>query len=221
VAFAIPSSLLSVVLPRLKDYHHGMPGRLPLQTQDVSQVLAASLDTPKPGGAAVVALTDQADSLKGKVQPGDIIQSFDGLPVLDPRDLARKAIKTAVGSKVTLGFYRGAEKKEAVVEIVPFADSMPTVRHMQRPTTLGLHLSAREQGTDPAVIIDMIDESGSAADSGLRKNDQILQVDRDVVDTVEGAMAALNARIQAKRGYAAILLRRDKTKQWTALALPD
>ena len=213
---------MSVVLPRLQDYNHGMPGTLPLQIQQVSEVLAAALGLPEPGGAAVAALNDQADSLKDKIRPGDTIKTINGLPVLDPRDLARRTARASVGSMVTLGFYRGTETVLAEVPIVPLIDSLPIVGQMPPPTTLGLHLTTQKgDRIESSVVIDTIDEAGSVADSGLQKGDVVLQVDQEAVNTVDQAMAALQARIEAKRSYAAVLFQRDKARQWTALSLPE
>jgi serine protease Do len=222
VGFAIPSNVLRFVLPRLENDGKVAAGRLPLLTQRVPELMAAAIGVPEPGGAVVIATTAQAEALEGKIQPGDVIKTFEGEVVLDPRDLARKAAAATVGSRVTLGVYRLGQMTTVEVPILALAAANPTVRQSSPPRILGLHLAAAP-GTakKPRVVVDAIDPSGSVADSGVKKGDVILRVQQQLVLTPEQAMAELQARTDAKHPYAALLVERDKKQSWIAIALPN
>ena len=98
VGFAIPSNDLSFVLSRLAKYGEVRAGMLPLRTQQVTALMAQSIGAPGPGGALIDALGPRYDEMDNRIQPGDVIRSFNGETVIDPRDLARKAARTAIGS---------------------------------------------------------------------------------------------------------------------------
>ena len=152
VGFAIPSNVLRFVLSRLETDGKVGAGRLPLLTQRVPELMAAAIGVPEPGGAVVIATTAQAEALAGKIQPGDVIKTFEGTAVLDPRDLARKAASATVGSRVTLGIFRLGQMTTIEVPILPLPTANPTVRQSFSPKILGLHLiagpgTARNQGS--------------------------------------------------------------------------
>jgi serine protease Do len=222
VGFAIPSNVLRFVLPRLENDGKVAAGRLPLLTQRVPELMAAAIGVPEPGGAVVIATTAQAEALEGKIHPGDVIKTFGGEVVLDPRDLARKAAAATIGSRVALGVYRLGQMTTIEVPILALPAANPTVRQSFPPKTLGLHLTAGPGTAKKSrVIVDAIDPSGSVADSGVKKGDVILRVQQQVVLTPEQAMAELQARTDAKHPYAALLVERDKKQSWIAIALPN
>jgi serine protease Do len=222
VGFAIPSNLLSFVLGRLEKNGRVAAGMLPLRTQPVPEMMAAAIGAPGPGGALVIELTAQAEAMVGMIQAGDVIRSFDGTIVLDPRDLARKALRAKVGNPVTLELCRAGQMVSVEVPILPFTGPQPIVRQSAPAKTLGLHLAALS-GTDnkSGVTVEAIDPSGSIADSGLRKGDVIVRVQQRLVSTPQQALAELQTWTDSKQPYAALLVERDKKLRWMPVALPN
>ena len=87
-------------------------GMLPIYTQQVTWMLEQALDTPDLQGAMVTSVQDDGDAmLHGKIKPGDVIRSFNGENVLDPRDLARKAGRAPIGSDATLEIFRAGVRR--------------------------------------------------------------------------------------------------------------
>ena len=91
---------------------------LPIHTQEVGWLLMRAFNTPGLEGALVSAVDDEDGTmLHGQISPGDMVLSFNGEKVLDPRDLARKAAQTPIGSDATLEIYRAGERKIVHVTI--------------------------------------------------------------------------------------------------------
>jgi serine protease Do len=218
VGFAIPSNDLRFVFSRLERYGQVRAGMLPLRTQQVTEFMAQAIGSPDSGGALIASLGPKADEMNHQIEPGDIVRSFNGQPVIDPRDLARKAARAEIGSLATLGICRGGTIMTVQVPILPFEDLPPNgeVLPGPPPKTLGLQLAAAKGG----VAVAAIDPSGSVADSGLQPGDIILRVQQQRVSAPEEAEAALKAREAAKQPYAAILVERDDKSSWIPIALP-
>lgn len=221
VGFAIPSNDLRFVLDRLMAYGDVRGGMLPIRTQQVTGLMANALGVPSVGGALIASLSPDADPMDGKIQPGDVITRFNDEAVADPRDLARKAAMVAVGSKAVLALYRAGKVMTVEVPILPLEGAMqPAPSNGYHPKSLGLQFvnATRDQ---PGVMLSGIDPSGSAADSGLLKGDVILRVQQQAVSTPDEALRALQSRVDAKCGYAAVLVERDSKQTWLPIALPE
>jgi serine protease Do len=223
LGFAIPSNDLKFVFSRLQQYGEVRAGMLPMRTQQVTALMAQAIGAPGPGGALIDALGPRADEMDNRIQPGDVIRSFNGETVIDPRDLARKAARTAIGSMATLGLCRSGAMMSVEVPILPFEEHEPkTVVPGPPPKTLGLQLAAADdaEGKHPGVTVSAIDPMGSVADSGLQAGDIILRVQQQRVSTPAQAEAALHAREAAKERFAAVLVQRDDKQTWIPIALP-
>ncbi len=218
LGFAIPSNDLRFVFSRLEQYGEVRAGMLPLRTQQVTEFMAQAIGSPDAGGALIAALGSRADEMNHQIEPGDIVRTFNGQPVIDPRDLARKAARAEIGSMATLGICRSGTIMSVQVPILPFEHGPQShdVLPGPPPKTLGLQLAAAPGG----VTVSAVDPSGSVADSGLQPGDVILRVQQQRVRTPQEAEAALKAREAAKQPYAAILVERDDKPSWIPIALP-
>jgi serine protease Do len=196
---------------------------LPIRTQQVTAFMAQAIGTPGPGGALIAALGPRADEMDNRIQPGDVIRTFNGETVIDPRDLARKAARTEIGSMATLGLCRGGKIMSVEVPILPFEDKdAKTVVPGPPPKILGLQFAATgdTDGKSTGVTVSAVDHNGSVADSGLQAGDIILRVQQESVSSPAQAEAALRAREAAKQPYAAVLVQRDDKQTWIPIALP-
>jgi serine protease Do len=223
VGFAIPSNDLSFVLSRLAKYGEVKAGMLPLRTQQVDALMAQAIGAPGPGGALIDSMGEHSDEMDNRIQPGDVIRTFNGETVIDPRDLARKAARTAIGSMAALGLCRSGTLMSVEVPILAFDETGPkTVVPGPPPKILGLQLAAADEsgGRHSGVTVSAIDPMGSVADSGLRAGDVILRVQQQFVSSPAQAEAALHAREAAKERFAAVLVQRDDKQTWIPIALP-
>jgi serine protease Do len=183
--------------------------------------MAQALNIPHAGGALVASLELGSNLMAGAIQPGDVISAVDGKPVLDPRDLARKAVRVPVGSNVRLTLWRGGKEMTVSVPILPLEGAVRTgSADAGRKPVLGLRFTS-VTGSARAARLDFVDPIGTAADSGLMKGDLILQVRQTPVWTSDQVMKALQDRIDQKEPFTALLVQRDGKTWWVPVALPN
>ena len=221
LGFAVPSNDLQFVFDRLMKTGEIRAGMLPIHTQQVTWMLQQALGAPTLEGAVVTSVHDAHDAmLHGHIKPGDVILSFNGQKIWDPRDLARKAAQSVVGTDATLEIDRGGERHTVSVTI----KAWPEAKHNVTPDAqqkLGLQLAStqREDGVR-IVTVASVDPNGTAADSGIQKGDIILEVQRTPVSEPDQALRLFRAQTSEKRLFAAVLVEHDKKRSWMAMAVP-
>jgi serine protease Do len=219
VAFAIPSNDLEFVMDRLMVDGKVMAGMLPIRTQQVTWMIQQAIGTPGLQGALLAALEPGGDRMMDRqIKPGDVILSFNGQTVLDPRDLARKAARTPIGSDAALAIWRGRVQQTIHVKIQAWPEAKPHLISELAPKAVGLQLASAPQG---GVMVSSVDPSGSAADSGIEKGDVILQIQQEPISDPDRALHILRALSAQKRGYAIMLIIRNGNQTWIPIAIPD
>jgi serine protease Do len=223
VAFALPSSCLKFVFGRLMKTGRIGASMLAIHTQQVSWMLAQAFGLPDLHGAIVTAARDDAGAMpRGKLMVGDVIRTFNGMDVLDPRDLARKAVQAPVGSDAVLGIYRGAQVESVHVTMQALPEAAPIVLNNDWPPTIGLELASRhEENGAQLVTVAAVDPVGTAADSGIQKGDIIVRVQDTKVTEPDQALRAFQARSSQRQRFAAVLVERDDKRFWLSLAIPE
>jgi serine protease Do len=223
LAFAVPSDSLRFVFDRLMTTGEVKAGMLPIHTQQVTWMLQQALEAPDRDGALVTSVQDDNGAmLQGKIQPGDVIRTFGGRKVLDPRDLARQAARTPIGSDVTVELYRAGGTETAHVTIQAWPEAKPVVLDNDGPRTLGLRLASAEgENGRPIVTVAEVEPTGTAADSGIQKGDIIVEVQQTRVSQPDQALRIFWAQSLLKHRFAAVLVQRDKKSIWMPLAVPE
>jgi serine protease Do len=219
LGFAIPSNDLRFIYQRLMVDGKVRAGMLPISTQQVKWMLQQATGAPDLSGALVTSVHNNGDKMmNGQVKPGDIILSFNGQTVLDPRDLARQAARIPAGSDVALEIFRDGKRFAVHVPVQAWPDGMPPVLHDALPGNLGLELAAVPKG---GVLVAGVDPKGSAAGSDIRKGDIIVQIQAQPVSDPDEALQTLQSMSAGKRAYAAVLVDRDGQRTWIPVALPE
>ncbi len=109
IGFAIPSSEVIYVVNSLIRNGRVDRGKIGVMAQGVTHDLAISFNAPDEGGALVVTVEDGSPSEVAGVLRGDIITSFGGKSVKNPRELRRFALKSHPGEKVAMDIIRNGE----------------------------------------------------------------------------------------------------------------
>jgi serine protease Do len=221
VGFALPSNDLKFVFGRLMKTGKIKAGMLPIHTQRVSWTLQQALDAPDPLGALVTSVDDDGDTmLQGKIKPGDVILTFNRQKVLDPRDLARKLARAQIGGDAALEISHGGVRETVHVTILAWPESKPIVFNNDGQRTLGLELvSGRGENGQPIVTVASVNPAGTAADSGIRNGDIIVEVQQTPVSEPDHALRILGARSSMKHHFAAVLVKHDKKLSWISVAV--
>ncbi len=186
-------------------------------------MLQQALDAPDLQGALVTSIQDDAGTMiQGKVMAGDIVRSFNGQPIPDPRALARKAAQAPIGSDAALELWRRGAMVTVHVTIHAWPEAKPMLLNNNGPRTLGLQLaSARGENGQPIVTVASVDPDGSAADSGIQKGDIIVEVQQTTISEPDQALQLLTSQSAQKHRVAAVLVERDKKLTWMPLAVPE
>ena len=122
IGFAIPSSLVKILLPQLAEKGRVDWGWLGVSISDVTEEDLARLKLREARGVWVrrVMPGDPAD--KGGVRADDVIVGIDGARLETTRDLQRVVSSTPVGKKVRVVLLRGGQQTEVEVTIGLYRD---------------------------------------------------------------------------------------------------
>jgi S1-C subfamily serine protease len=117
---------------------------------------------------------------------------------------------------------RGGVRETVHVTIQAWPDAPPLVLNNDGPRTLGLELSGGRGANDrPIVKVASVDPNGTAADSGIQKDDIIVEVQQTPVSEPDQALRIFWARSSLKHHFAAVLVDRRGKLSWMPLAVPD
>jgi serine protease Do len=214
---------MQFVFDRLMRTGEVKAGMLPINTQQVTWMLKLALDAPDLQGALVSAVHDHGDKMMhGNIKPGDIIQSFNGQNVLDPRDLARKAAWSPIGSDAALEICRNGVHQIVHVTIQEWPPAKPVVLREDGQRQLGLQLaSGKGDKGEPVVTVAAVDPMGTAADSGIKKGDVIVEIQQTPISDPDQAMRLFDVQSSIRHHFAAVLVERDKKLSWMPIAVPE
>lgn len=223
LGFAIPSSDLQFVFDRLRKTGHVQAGMLPIFTQPVTYMLHQALDTPDLHGALISTVRDDDGTMMhGEIKSGDVILSFNGQKIMDPRDLARKAAWAPIGSDAAIEICRHGVHQVVHVTIHEWPEDKPAAPKGDTRRALGLELaSSRGAKNEPVVMVASVDPAGTAADSGIQKDDIIVEVQQTSISEPDQALQLLTTQSGQKHHVAAVLVERDKKFTWLPLAVPE
>ena len=189
IGFAVPSNMARAVVDQLLEFGEIRRGRLGVEIDEVSPGLAQTYDLEELTGALVRRVFEDSPAEEAGIEVEDVIVSVDGEPVDDPGDLRNRIAFSRIGETVRIGIVRDGERieKEAVI------GEMQTVAVAGEISSEKLDgaefgeigrdhpWSGRVQGVEVSSV-----EPGSRAwESGLRRGDIILAVNREAVRSVE------------------------------------
>jgi S1-C subfamily serine protease len=223
VGFAVPSNVLQFVFGRLMKTGALKAGMLPIHTQQVSWMLKEALGAPDVEGALVTSVQIEGETTPlGTIRPGDVVRTFNGQKVLEPRDLARKVANAPIGSDAVLEIYRSGVLESTHVTIQAWPEAPPIVLSNDRQRTLGLELvSGHGENGKPIVTVASVDPAGTGAESGIQKDDIIVEVQQTTVSQPDQALRIFRAQSSMKHLFTAVLVERKKQLSWLPLEVSD
>jgi serine protease Do len=205
IGFAIPSNLAKPILAELKDKGSIQRGYLGVEIQQVTPEIAKAIGLDEPKGALVASIQPDSPAAKAKLEPGDVIVSFNNQPVHEMRDLPRLVAETDPNAKVELGILRN--KHEMTVSTVVGklkdddkvasndsqgqddngpADANSGVQVSALGATLAPVTATTRQmfnldDSEKGVVVADLDSDGPLADQGIRPGDVIKRVSDSAV----------------------------------------
>ncbi|QDV56178.1 Do family serine endopeptidase [Rosistilla oblonga] len=197
VGFAIPIDEAKWVSDQLIKDGVVRRAMLGVGIQKVSHELASSFGVESNHGVLVTEVVKGSPADKAGLKSGDVILTFSGREVHDPRGLQNVVEQCAVGSKQKIEIMRDGSKMtiEAVCEVQPEAGlaNKASESAASKIESLGMEVGnltedlARKLGVkDVAGVVITNVEPGSVADrAGLKAGNVITQVERKSVDSVD------------------------------------
>jgi serine protease Do len=89
IGFAVPSKTVASVVSQLQQFGELRRGWLGVRIQSVTDEIAESLNIKPARGALVAGIDDKGPAKPAGIEPGDVIVTFDGKDIKDPKDLSR------------------------------------------------------------------------------------------------------------------------------------
>ncbi len=180
VSFAIPIETALKVTEQLRKRGFVARGALGLETQALSEVLAASFGLHAAHGALVTAVEPGSAARRADIRRGDIVLAYEGKPVERPADLARAVEETAPGTRAELTLWRQNARvvASAVVDSARREDVEPRLAPERTARAGPLHLSEApsDQCRDLNIEYGLVVLGSSREPAGLEPGDVIVAV---------------------------------------------
>src|SRR5271163_598679 len=224
IGFAVPSKTVAGVVDQLRQFGELRRGWLGVRIQSVTDEIAESLNIKPARGALIAGIDDKGPAKPAGLEPGDVVVTFDGKEIKEPKDLSRVVGDTAVGKEVDVVVIRKGKEETHRVTLGRLEDpdkAQPASARskdepVEKPVTqkaLGLDLATlskdlrgryKIKDSVKGVIITNVDASSDAAEKRLSAGDVIVEVAQEAVSNA----ADVKKRIDAvkKDGKKSILL---------------
>jgi serine protease Do len=235
IGFAVPSALARPIIEQLKATGKVERGWIGARIQPVTDEIAEALGLDKSRGAMIAAVDPLSPAAQAKLQPGDVILSYDGKPIDRSRQLPRLVADTPPETSAKVTVWRDGKDYEVELKIAALNPNRPapppleTEKPKPPPTidALGLKLTKltpdlRKQFSLPdgakGVVITEVPQNGPAAAQALRPGDLVIAVGHDAVATTDDVQQKLAAA--KKNGHKNVLVRVEREGSPRFIALP-
>jgi len=194
IGFAIPSSMAKKVIEDLKTEGRVVRGFLGINVREATETYAKDLDLPH-AGVWISKVEKGSPAAAAGLKRYDMIEAMDGKTIKSMRSFDFKIAETKPGMVVELSINRNNKRLKVKVTIGEAPDSIKyrSQGPESRTVDLGMVLVnntrnlAREYnlGTSQGVLVRTITRNGPASNSGVRRGDVILSVNRTRVRNVD------------------------------------
>ena len=207
LGFAIPAPMVRFAYDSLRKYGHVRRIEAGITAQAVTPTLASGLGLTRDWGVLVSDVVLGGPARAAGLEPGDVIDTFDGRLIDSLPALTGALFLHPVGEPVMLGILRGEERLTLQVnapEAKQPADQLADLANpdkglVSRLGILGMDVSDKLRGILPplrigsGVVVAARTREGTNTDIGLQPGDVIHAVNRASIDSLEALRQALQA----------------------------
>jgi serine protease Do/2-alkenal reductase len=229
IGFAIPSAMVQPIAESLKTTGDIKRGWLGVSSQDVTPQIQHLLGLPDTQGALIGGVSPGSPA-DGKLRPGDVLVSLNGVPITDPRSLFIRTAEIPSGQTATAQFWRGgAQQSVAMTIAVPPPDEKPgtapaaPTAPAQNIGAIGMAVAATGDNSGAQVL--SVTHNGPAAKAGVVVDDVVQAVGADSVSTPNDLTAAVKSLRAAGQPVASLLVSgddatgNDNGPRWVAMTM--
>jgi serine protease Do len=239
IGFAVPSKTVAGVVEQLQKFGELRRGWLGVRIQQVTDEIAESLNIKPARGALIAGVDEKGPAKPAGIEPGDVVVTFDGKDIKEPKDLSRVVADTAVGKEVEVVIIRKGDEQTKRVTLGRLEDndkpqpasakSAPEPEKLVTQKALGLDLANlskdlrgryKIKDTVKGVVITGVDGASDAADKRLSAGDVIVEVAQEAVSNA----ADIKKRVEqlkkdGKKSVLLLLSNADGELRFVALSL--
>ena len=203
--FAVPSNLALKVATDLIEFGEVRRALLGVQIQSVEYDRAVELGMSDVMGVEIMYVTPDGAAESAGIESGDVILTVNGFPVNESNELQEKVAVLRPGDNVTLSLWRDGEIIERTV-LLKLMEPRPVVAELEETEPpvelpegdntgieshefdLGFRVLAiiRADGETYDLMVSHVYKYSEAWNRGLREKQQILEVDKEKVEDIEG-----------------------------------
>jgi Do/DeqQ family serine protease len=206
IGFAIPTNMAKNVMEQLRTKGKVTRAQLGVTVQGITPEMAESLGLKQVTGAIVSGVSEGSAAEKAGIKRGDVIQSFNGMPVHDTNTLRNRVSEAGPGSTADVVVLRDGSEKKLSVKLDELAASKSARARDSEPgssedkTALGVSVApltpelaerARAPKGAQGLLVEDVNPDGRAAAAGIQAGDIIQEVNRQAVKSVDDLKSAL------------------------------
>jgi serine protease Do len=229
LGFAIPSALVQMAYPKLRQYGHLHRGEIGILLQTITPALASGLGLAQDWGAVISDVTPGSTADLAGIQPQDIVVSMDGEPVDGVPRLAFQLFTRSAGDVVRLKLRRGADLYTADVAVAERPHDFDRLTDLVDPQKslvaklgiLGVDITEANAGMAASlrvpsgvIVVGHPKDEADSSDTGLMTADTIHGINGNVVSSVE----ALRDFVAALKPRSPVVLQIERNGQFIFLA---
>ena len=223
IGFAIPSQTAQRVVQQLEKYGEVRRGWLGVHIQSVTKEIAESLGLGKPTGALISSVAPGSPAQKAGIKAGDVVTSFNDVPVTNMRQLPKIVSRTPIDKEVDITVMRQGQEKHLKVTVgqLDEAKTMDTRRRkkpevkIKRQDMLGLTLSPMSKklrkkynidSSIKGVVVTGVRDNSVAFQKEIQAGHVVVEVNQEEVTGPEQVVGIVKKLIKKGRKHVLLLL---------------
>ncbi len=237
IGFAIPSALAEPVIKQIIKYGRTRRGWVGVRIQSVTDEIAESLGLDRGRGALIASITPGGPAEEAKLEAGDVILEFNGVPIDEMRTLPRIVAEAEIDSEADISYWRDGKEHKAHVKVGELEKAEEDGLLATGPRTEGtgvkldavgltietLTPSIREEfaisdGLEGVIVTDVANLS-DAAEKGILIGDVVVEINQQPVTDPEKALEIVDKATQNGRSSVLLLVNRAGEVRFVALKL--